>query len=553
MSETAPPLVSGSVDSTLAHDSWISLSTASPGYWKDTVAIVEKSGNMSRIRHVYGLLLQQYPDNASVQLSYIRHFVDNPALFEEGERLFMMFLSTSASVDLWICYLDHVRRTNWEASNWDTIRVAYESALDRVGHDPTSGRIWVDYIEFLEGARTDVLWSAEHKIDALRNVYYRAVAIPVDGLWDIWRRFVAFESQIDKNAAGDVISRLSPAHMKASTVLGELQFRLGSLDDIHCRPGPGVRLSLPDMPTFSSEDRLFIGRWKGYLSWEESDPLQFGDRARPQLISRIRTAYRKAVVRMRFYPEICFLLTYAYAEEVETAECVAYSRNFADVHRVYARLFDAVRLQLEAPTEVSSFEAAESRQVNLLEPKKLYSNAWINYLSFIRRAEGQQACRAAFKKVCHDDFVGWEVFERVAMMEYHCNQDSVDGQTIASRIFHMGMRRFSKDVVYVLKHLNFLLGINDENNALALFEGVIDSFTPQEAKPIWSRWYQFRSQYDALDAVLVLERRMAYVYPDDGSMRHFGFRHMYNSFDAIAEHDLGFSKRSRLQKSSSFQ
>lgn len=54
-------------------------------------------------------------------------------------------------------------------------------------------------------------------------------------------------------------------------------------------------------------------------------------------------------------------------------------------------------------------------------------------------------------------------------------------------------------------------------DARALFERVIKTFKPQEAKPIWERWSRSQYQYDDLEAVLELERRMAEVYPNGAS------------------------------------
>lgn len=64
------------------------------------------------------------------------------------------------------------------------------------------------------------------------------------------------------------------------------------------------------MPTFSPEDRALIGRWKGLLKWEQENPLNLKADERPTLISRVEAAYRKAVTRMRFYPEIWYATTH---------------------------------------------------------------------------------------------------------------------------------------------------------------------------------------------------------------------------------------------------
>lgn len=64
------------------------------------------------------------------------------------------------------------------------------------------------------------------------------------------------------------------------------------------------RISLPLPPTFDASDKALVGRWRVYLKWEEGNPLQIQTKDKPQLHLRLQNVYRKAVVFMRFYPEI---------------------------------------------------------------------------------------------------------------------------------------------------------------------------------------------------------------------------------------------------------
>jgi cleavage stimulation factor subunit 3 len=98
---------------------------------------------------------------------------------------------------------------------------------------------------------------------------------------------------------------LSPAHMQARAVLGQLQKHLGPLFP----PLPPLTptrpaLFLPSLPTFNPPERALVGAWKAYLKWEESNPLEIEEKDRATLIGRIQHVYRKAVIRMRFYGEI---------------------------------------------------------------------------------------------------------------------------------------------------------------------------------------------------------------------------------------------------------
>lgn len=70
--------------------------------------------------------------------------------------------------------------------------------------------------------------------------------------------------------------------------------------------GPGVdirMLDIPSPPTLRSEERSLLAAWRKYLEYEESNPLAIDD-DKAALTYRLISVYRKAVIQMRFYPEI---------------------------------------------------------------------------------------------------------------------------------------------------------------------------------------------------------------------------------------------------------
>lgn len=161
-----------------------------------------------------------------------------------------------------------------------------------------------------------------------------------------------------------------------------------------------------------------------------------------------------------------------------------------------------------------------------------------------------------------------------ALMEYHCTKDAV----VATKIFEIGLKTFGEDAQFVVRYLGFLISINDENSmslscnyilsthalyqldARALFERVITSFTPEEAKPIWERWARYEYHFGDLAAAQKLEKRISDVYPNgttwqplhsiypdsftDPPIKRFAQRFTYLGVDAIASRDLGFGARS---------
>ncbi|KAJ6463707.1 Suf-domain-containing protein [Mycena vitilis] len=548
-----------------------------PESWKHLVDLAETSGDIARIREAYDALLARYPNTGSAQIAYIDHFVDRLASYEEAEELLNKFLRASPSADLWKYYLDYVRRVNAGPKAHKAVCNAYTFALNHIGQDRDSGSIWADYIQFLTTADTTMTWHTQRKTDTLRMVYRRAVQIPLDNVEQLWKQYKAFEAGLDKITAEKFISDLSLAHMQARTVLRQLSAKLKGLGS-----SKQSGIFLPSPATYSPQERQLLRRWKMYLKWEAGNPLQIEDKDRGVLVARIEKAYRKAVIRMRYYPEIwfmayswsasvgkneegisilkaglepnpdSFLLTYAYVELLEKAELKKDQHDYNEIHSVYERFLGVLRAHLARIGAAATYPpgpeanadaapaAAPIMQQEFTTHKNMYSNAWINYMRFAQRAQRLQASRDAFKMARKDEYIGWQVYEAAAMTEYRCNRE--DGCLVATRIFEVGMKKFGSEVSYVLAQLNFLLTVNEENKARALFEHAIGTFTSQAAKPIWECWSRSQYQYADLETVLELERCMAEIHPNDTAIKRFAQRHEYNSIDAIADHDLGFAR-----------
>lgn len=171
------------------------------------------------------------------------------------------------------------------------------------------------------------------------------------------------------------MAEYSPAYMQARSVLRQLQKRIGAITPPN--PSPLLPIWLPDRPKFDAADRALVGAWKAYLRWEETNPLELEDKDQPVLLARIRGIYRKALVRMRFFPEIwhmayvwtattgsqalamqllkdgitanptSFVLNFAYAEALELEG----SGSFPAVHELYKMFLAALRTDLEQREE----------------------------------------------------------------------------------------------------------------------------------------------------------------------------------------------------------
>ncbi|KAF6748569.1 hypothetical protein DFP72DRAFT_1034925 [Ephemerocybe angulata] len=555
-----------------------------PEGWRRLIDLATGSGEIPKIQQAFDELLKHYPNTSSAQIAYISHFLNDESTFAEAEQLFIKFLRSSPNVDLWKFYLTYVRRRNTgpSASTREIVRKSYEFALNHVGQDKDSGEIWNDYIQFLKAGDASSTWEEQQKMDTLRKAYHRAVQIPLDNLEKLWSELETFETNLNKITAKKFMSDLSPAHTQARAVLRQLTTHLNPLYP----PQQGNDLYLPTQPAFDNADRILTGKWKAYLKWEESNPLEIEEKDKATLVTRLQGVYRKAVIRMRFHSEIwymayawtssvgkqdeaiailkagfeanpsSYLLAFAYAEAMEL------KKEYPEVHSTFNKIIAVRAKHLEElaktnPPEEngakeepasqstnSSFgsQAAEEKPTKLSEYQEWrrdYGIAYIMYMRFARRCEGLPALRKIFLRARKDKLVPWEVYEATALMEYHGFGD----KQVATRIFERGLDTFPAETDFVCRYLGFLISVNDGNNARALFERVIQTFPSEKARPLWERWARYENQHGDLEAILKLEKRIAEAYPKEPPMKRFAQRHMHLNIDAIADCDLGMIAR----------
>ena len=122
------------------------------------------------------------------------------------ERIFQKVLLSLPNLQLWSLYLDHVRRLNdvmkdTTGNTRQTITAAYELALDHIGMDKDSGKLWQDYIAFLKsrpGNAGGSTWQEQQKMDQMRKAYQRAIKVPTQATQVLWKEYDQFEMGVNK-------------------------------------------------------------------------------------------------------------------------------------------------------------------------------------------------------------------------------------------------------------------------------------------------------------------------------------------------------------------
>lgn len=169
------------------------------------------------------------------------------------------------------------------------------------------------------------------------------------------------------------------------------------------------------------------------------------------------------------------------------------------------------------------------------ELKEFASLVWIKYMHFVRRTEGQRPSRAIFARARKSKYCTWQVFEANALMEYHCSKDV----SVATKVFELALKTYGDDEAFVVRYLDFLLSVNDDNNARALFERTVGSFKPDRARPIWDRWSEYEYSFGDTASIARIEERLAQIYPEEHATKRLLNRNSYMDLDVVGPRDLG--------------
>lgn len=172
----------------------------------------------------------------------------------------------------------------------------------------------------------------------------------------------------------------------------------------------------------------------------------------------------------------------------------------------------------------------DSKTEQLNELKRLAASVWIMQMRFARRAEGIQQARGVFSRARKWPHITWHVFEASAMLEMHWNKET----KIATNVFEVGLKRFSDEVGFVKRYLDFLIMINDDgsefkrqtlrlslvtdrllfSDARAVFERSVAKLPADKAKPLWKRWSEYLYQYGDLASIQKIDARLGETYQD---------------------------------------
>lgn len=292
--------------------------------WMDLIAELRRRNDTDALRDVYERFLVIFPQSVSllvrgfrkastnsnqadVWTAYMEMEMDNNN-FSKAEDLFKKTLTTIPNVGLLTVYLNYIRRRNDLSDPTgrarDVVAQSFEFVLSNevVGVDRDSGPIWAEYIQFIKtgpGIVGEQDWESKKKMDLLRRVYQRAIAVPTKNLNNLWREYEQFENSIDKKLGRALVSQHSPSYMSAKSANM-------ALDNIMRRLQRTNVPRLPPAPGFDGDGDYAeqVDLWNKWIEWEKSDPLELKQDEPQTLKSRILYVYRQALMALRFWPEM---------------------------------------------------------------------------------------------------------------------------------------------------------------------------------------------------------------------------------------------------------
>jgi cleavage stimulation factor subunit 3 len=122
------------------------------------------------------------------------------------EQIFTRSLLAVPDVKLWSLYVSYIRRRNSMTTgdvnkSYKIISDSFNFAINNVGMDKDSGRLWQDYIDFIKSGPGDIRstgWQDTQKVDALRAAYQKAISVPMSALNLLWKEYDNFETSLSK-------------------------------------------------------------------------------------------------------------------------------------------------------------------------------------------------------------------------------------------------------------------------------------------------------------------------------------------------------------------
>ncbi|CAL9215375.1 unnamed protein product [Arabidopsis halleri] len=484
---------------------------------------------------IYEQLLSLYPTSARYWKQYVEaHMAVNND--DATKQIFSRCLLTCLQVPLWQCYIRFIRKVYDKkgAEGQEETTKAFEFMLNYIGTDIASGPIWTEYITFLKSLPALNLNEDLHRKTALRKVYHRAILTPTHHVEQLWKDYENFENSVNRQLAKGLVNEYQPKFNSARAVYRERKKYIEEID--------WNMLAVP--PTGSSKEETQWVAWKKFLSFEKGNPQRIDTASSTK---RIIYAYEQCLMCLYHYPDVWY----------DYAEWHVKSGTTDAAIKVFQRALKAI-----PDSEMLKYAYAEMEESRgaIQSAKKLYESilgvstnslAHIQFLRFLRRAEGVEAARKYFLDARKSPSCTYHVYIAFATMAFCIDKEP----KVAHNIFEEGLKLYMSEPVYILEYADFLTRLNDDRNIRALFERALSTLPAEDSAEVWKRFIQFEQTYGDLASILKVEQRMKEALsgkgeegssPLESSLQDVVSRYSYMDLWPCTSNDLDHLARQEL-------
>lgn len=306
----------------------------------------------------------------------------------------------------------------------------------------------------------------------------------------LWRGYEGFENAVSRATAKVAVAEYQPKFNSARAVYRE---RRRLVDEIDW----GVLAVAPDADDVRQNRQC--AAWKRLLAFDRGNPQRIDVAASDK---RVTLTYEQCLMYLYHFPDVWY----------EYATWVAGTGDVEAAVKVFQR---AVKAVPESELLKYAFAELEESRGGVPAAKKVYESllanngnaastlAHIQFIRFLRRNEGVEAARNYFVDARKSPSCTYHLYVAYARIAYSVDKDP----KLAHRVFEVGMKKFLHEPAYILEYTDFLLRINDDTNARALFERALSVLPAKESMEVWKKFVQFEHTYGDMASILKVEKR----------------------------------------------
>lgn len=473
--------------------------------WTILMAEVDNM-RIEEARPYYERFFKYYPTAGRYWKYYAEHEIKSGE-YKRAENIFRRCLTSCLNVELWKSYLSYIEskkginpqtvNENVNQADLEEVIRSYKYACDHVGKDVNATDIWRNLIKYikLQKAQYNVQFEQQTKLRTIREIYQRAIQIPMHDLDNLWKEYEQFENEYAKPMAKQVLAENMPRFKAAWQKYKEKKnIREGLLLNMLAKPPSGS-------PKEEQQKKI----WKHLISFEKRNTQRL---PMEEVRQRVVFTYEQALLCLYHYAEIWY----------EAAMYLASYGAHEDASKMFERAVKALPKNIlihfafaDYEETKKNFDKAAAIYEDLLSERQ-DAIIYIQYQKFVRRKYGVDRARQVFVKAAKSENCSYHVYVASALMEFQINKNA----QVAVKVFERGLKnpKFMQEPAYILEYLKLLEHLNDRNNTRVLFKKVLSTIPKEKSLEIWNKFLEFEYSEGDPNAINEVEESKAAAFGD---------------------------------------